>query len=65
MKLSTSPEVPVTHWRQIHYPLANDVAVAAGDTVEVEIALDTRVEKPLSVAWMVQVKRGAKTIFQS
>ena len=51
--LSTSPSAPLTHWRQIHYPLADPIRVSKGHKVTVEISLDTRVERPLSIAWKV------------
>lgn len=54
VSLSTAPSEPLTHWRQIHYPLRKPMAVKRGDVIEVEIALDTRVEKPLAVKWDVR-----------
>jgi protein arginine N-methyltransferase 1 len=51
--LSTSPSAPLTHWRQIHYPLRDPMRVKKGSMVTVEVALDTRVERPLSISWKV------------
>ena len=52
--LSTAPESPRTHWRQIFYPLREPRAVAAGEKLKVEIALDTRIDQPLSVRWKIE-----------
>jgi hypothetical protein len=54
--LSTAPSQPLTHWRQLHYPLREPKAVRKGSVVEVEVALDTRVDRPISVKWDVSVR---------
>jgi protein arginine N-methyltransferase 1 len=54
VQLSTAPDQPRTHWRQIFYPLREPRPVQAGERLRVEIALDTRVDQPLSVRWKIE-----------
>jgi protein arginine N-methyltransferase 1 len=61
--LSTAPDAPLTHWRQIHFPLGENVPVEAGDSVEIEVAIDTHVERPLGIGWSVQILRGKRAIY--
>jgi SAM-dependent methyltransferase len=54
--LSTAPSAPLTHWRQIHYPMKENRSVKKGQTVTLTIALDTRVEVPLSLDFQITVR---------
>jgi protein arginine N-methyltransferase 1 len=52
--LSTSPHAPRTHWDQIYLPLLEPIAVAALDTLELEVASETGGEESgIEVSWSV------------
>ncbi|MCC6808321.1 MAG: 50S ribosomal protein L11 methyltransferase [Deltaproteobacteria bacterium] len=55
--LSTAPDQPPTHWRQLHFPLREATRVKQGDVVRVKMAIDTRVDRPVSVICDVEIRK--------
>ncbi len=53
ISLSTAPDKPPTHWRQIFYPLRAPLKVRAGEVLKATLHIDTRLEADLSVTWHV------------
>lgn len=53
--LSTAPDSPPTHWRQIFYPLEQPQQVRVGQRVALTLKQDTRMDRSLDVRWTVAV----------
>jgi protein arginine N-methyltransferase 1 len=49
--LSTSPDAPPTHWKQIFLPAEEPIALARGERLKAGIASDTRLRVKVNVAW--------------
>ncbi|SFF53739.1 protein arginine N-methyltransferase 1 [Fontimonas thermophila] len=60
--LSTSPFAPPTHWEQIYLPLLDTVALAPGDTLELTLMSDTRIEVGVRVTWRTRLLRDGRVI---
>lgn len=63
--LSTNPLGEPTHWEQIFLPLAEPLAVNAGESLHVEIRSDTRYEVGVRVAWTAERCDTAGNVLES
>lgn len=60
--LTTSPFAPLTHWKQIYFPVIEPLPVKKGQTMKVKIHSDTRYEVKINVTWETQVLDGKKVV---
>lgn len=52
--LSTDPKAAKTHWEQLYFPVAVPVKGGGGDTLQLRIKSDSRLEVGVNVSWEVE-----------
>lgn len=60
--LSTSPQMPRTHWDQVYLPLSQALTLEPQDHLELEMSSDTRPEVGVRVGWRAAILRDGKRI---
>lgn len=66
IELSTSPFAPATHWEQIFLPVREPLTIEPGDTLSLDLCIDSHREVRINVAWTVtQQRHGAAIHHQS
>ncbi len=56
--LSTSPDDPPTHWKQIYLPLEGPLPVKSGQMIKLIVKSDTRYEVKINLQWETEVVDG-------
>lgn len=59
VELSTNPDAPPTHWKQIFLPIEEPIALARGERLKAGIASDTRPRVKVNVGWEIS-RHGAR-----
>jgi len=64
IQLSTAPDFPSTHWRQIFYCIDLPQKVFIGDEVFFYLTIDTRPQIGISVSWRIELMSAGRMRYQ-
>lgn len=62
--LTTSPFAPLTHWKQIYFPVIDPLPVKKDQRIRLRLHSDTRYEVKINVVWETEVLDGKKVVMK-